>query len=159
MKQNYVLLYRMNYYILLPFLVALIWGTSPIIFKYIISKDKIPSYLILFIQALVYLFACIIYILFWKKETVYEDLYMHAKWIPLISVTSLMSIFVANMLFLYTLEKGLHVNIVNIISALYPVVTVILAYLVLNETLTYRQLFGFIMIMIGIALLLYHDVP
>jgi drug/metabolite transporter (DMT)-like permease len=147
----------MNYYILLPFLIAFIWGLSPIVFKYIITKDKTPTYLILFIQAVVYLFACLIYIIFWKQETVHEDISRHSKWIPLISLTSLMSIFVANLLFLYTLEKGLHVNIVNIISALYPVVTVIFAYFILNETLTYRQIIGFIITMIGITLLLYDE--
>jgi drug/metabolite transporter (DMT)-like permease len=88
---------------------------------------------------------------------IHEDIYKHAKWIPLMSITSLMSIFVAQLLFLYTLEKGLHVNIVNIITALYPVVTVIFAYIILNETLTYRQILGFIITIIGITLLLYHD--
>jgi drug/metabolite transporter (DMT)-like permease len=147
----------MNYYILLPFLIAFIWGLSPIVFKYIITKDKTPTYLILFIQAVVYLFACLIYIIFWKQETIHEDISRHLKWIPLISLTSLMSIFIANLLFLYTLEKGLHVNIVNIISALYPVVTVIFAYLILNETLTYKQIIGFIMTMVGITLALYDE--
>ena len=147
----------MNNYILLPFIVAFIWGFSPIIFKYIINKDKTPTYLILFIQAIVYLFACLTYIIFWKQDVIHEDIYKHAKWIPLMSITSLMSIFVAQLLFLYTLEKGLHVNIVNIITALYPVVTVIFAYIILNETLTYRQILGFIITMIGITLLLYHD--
>jgi len=147
----------MSYYIILPFIVAFIWGISPIIFKYIISRDKTPSYIILLIQAIVYLSACLIYIIFWKQDVISEDISKHAKWIPIMSFTSLMSIFVANLLFLYTLEKGLHVNIVNIISALYPVVTVIFAYLILNETLTYRQILGFIITTIGITLLLYND--
>jgi transporter family protein len=142
---------------ILPFIVAFIWGVSPIIFKYAISNNKVPPYLILFIQAVVYLVACLLYISFWKQDMIRQDILKHAALIPLISLTSLMSIFIANLLFLYTLEKGLHVNIVNIISALYPVITVIFAYFILNETLTYRQIIGFIITMIGITLLLYDE--
>ncbi len=54
--------------------------------------------------------------------------------------------------YFYALEKG-KVSIVFTIAALYPVVTIILAFLVLNETITLTQAAGILLGLIAMYLL------
>ena len=51
----------MNYYTYLAFIIAFLWGVSPVLFKFVLQKN-IPPYIIIFIQASVYIFSSIIYI-------------------------------------------------------------------------------------------------
>ena len=71
----------MNYYTYLAFIIAFLWGISPVLFKFILQQN-IPYYIIIFVQAFVYLFSSIIYIIVYENNNIYNDLHENIKYIP-----------------------------------------------------------------------------
>jgi len=87
----------MNNYTYIAFIISFIWGISPVLFKFILQKN-IPLYIIIFIQACVYLVSSLIYIIIYKQNNIQDDLYTHIKYIPIVIIISFFSIYVANFL-------------------------------------------------------------
>ncbi len=71
--------------------------------------------------------------------------------LTLIAVTGLLDT-AANVTFLYASDRGL-LTLVAVLSAMYPVATVILARLVLSERMTRPQMWGFLAAMAATALI------
>ena len=71
--------------------------------------------------------------------------------LTLIAVTGLLDT-AANVTFLYASDRGL-LTLVAVLSAMYPVATVILARLVLSERMTKPQMWGFLAAMAATALI------
>lgn len=139
----------MNYYTYLAFIIAFLWGVSPVLFKFVLQKN-IPPYIIIFIQASVYIFSSIIYIILYESNNIYEDLQENMNYIPLLIIISFFSVYVANVLYIYALDNKANVNIMSLIVSLAPVITLISSYLILQELLPIRVLFGFFIIFIGL---------
>ena len=139
----------MNYYTYLAFLIAFLWGISPVLFKFILQKN-LPSYIIIFFQAFVYLCSSIIYIIVYEHNDIYTDIQQNIKYIPLLMIISFFSVYVANMLYILALENKANVNIMSIIISLAPVITLISSLLILQETLSIKELIGFFIILIGL---------
>jgi drug/metabolite transporter (DMT)-like permease len=139
----------MNNYIFLSFIIAFVWGISPVLFKYILNKN-IPSYIIIFVQASVYLFSSIIYIYLYKYNEIYKDLQQNIKYIPFLIIISFFSVYIANVLYIFALEKKASVNIISIIVSLAPVITIISSYFILCEKISFKVLIGFLLIFIGL---------
>lgn len=140
--------YIMNYYTYLAFIIAFLWGLSPVLFKFIIQKN-IPPYIIIFIQAFVYLCASIIYIALYKNDKIYEDLSQNINFVPFLIIISL-SVYMANVLYLYALEKQGNVNIMAIIISLAPLITILFSYLILREKASSKIYIGFFIIFVGL---------
>jgi uncharacterized membrane protein len=145
----------MNNYIFFAFIIAIIWGVSPVLFKYYIKHHNIPTYIIILIQSLVYLFASLIYILIYKTNNIYHDLNHSLNHIPLLSLISLFSVYIANVLYLISLQKDVNVNLMSVFTGLYPILTLIFAFFILQETLSYNTLIGILLILIGILCIFY----
>lgn len=143
--------------ILIAFFIAILWGFQPIVHRYALVRVSGPF--ILLISAVTYFIAVMAYIYFWKWPDVSKDLVHSRKFIPILSMTTLIGLFFANLVYLYSIKHASNVNIVVTISALYPVVTLILASIFLKETLHPLGLIGFFMILAGIAILLYTSKP
>jgi len=134
----------MNYYIISAFIIAFIWGLSPVLFRYIIKNQQIPVYIIIFIQAFVYFCSSVIYIYFHKYHSMHNDLYEHKNYIPYLIIISFFSVYIANILYIYALETHVNINIIILITSLYPVITIIFAYFILQERMTINTIIGFI---------------
>jgi len=139
----------MNNYTYLAFIIAFIWGLSPVLFQYFLNKN-IQSYIIIFFQAFVYLFSSFIYILIYKRNDIYKDIKENFKYIPFIITISFFSVYIANVLYILALEKKGHSSIMSIIIALAPVITLISSFYILQEILTLKILIGFFIIFIGL---------
>ena len=71
--------------------------------------------------------------------------------LPLIAAAGLLDT-AANTTFIYAADKGL-LTTVSVLSAQYPVITVLLARLVLSERMTARQLWGFLAATVATSLI------
>lgn len=144
----------MDNLIFLVLIITVIWGIIPVFFKYIIKHKDLPFYLILFIEAIVFLFIIIIYILFYKSDVFIKDIYEHRNYVYLLILSSSL-IFASKVLYLYALKMGINVNVMTIVLTLYPVITIILAYLFLREKLPFNALIGFMFIVMGMMFIFY----
>ena len=142
----------MNNYIYLSFIIAFIWGISPVLFKFILQKNM-PSYVIILIQASVYLFSSIIYIFVYKNNEIYYDLHKNINYIPFLIIISFFSVYVANVLYIYGLENKANVNMMSIIVSLAPAITIIFSYFILYEIISFKELIGFLLIFIGLIII------
>lgn len=140
----------MNYYLYLAFLITFIWGLSPVIIKYAIHHSNIPTYLILFIQGFIFFIASIIYILIFKYKNFKDDIIKYKTYIPLLAFIALFSVYIANLLYVIAIQHGVNINILTIITGLYPVFTIIFSYIILKEKITIKALFGYLLIILGI---------
>jgi drug/metabolite transporter (DMT)-like permease len=139
----------MSYYTYLAFIIAFFWGISPVLYKFIL-KNNIPSYIIIFIQACVYLLSSILYIIIYENNNIYKDLDTNINYIPFLVVIAFFSVYFSNFLYIYALENNANVNIMSIIVSLAPIVTIIASFLILKEKITIKVLIGFFIIFIGL---------
>ena len=139
----------MNYYTYLAFIIAFLWGVSPVLFKFILQKN-IPPYIIIFFQAFVYLCSSIIYIIVYEHNDIYKDLQQNIKYVPYLIIISFFSVYVANMLYILALENKADVNIMSLIISLAPVITLISSFYILQEKLSIKALIGFFIIFVGL---------
>jgi len=143
-------------YILITFIITFLWGISPVLIKIIINKN-IPGYIIILLQASVYFLSSIIYIIIYKRDSIYEDLIKNSKFIPYLAVIFFFTLYIANILYIYVVEKGkININIFSII--LYtcaPVFTMLGSYLIYNEKISIQNLIGFLLICIGLICIFY----
>ena len=139
----------MNYYTYLAFIIAFLWGVSPVLFKFILQKN-IPPYIIIFFQAFVYLCSIIIYIIVYEYNDIYKDLQQNIKYVPYLIIISFFSVYVANMLYILALENKANVNIMSLIISLAPVITLISSFYILQEKLSIKALIGFFIIFVGL---------
>jgi drug/metabolite transporter (DMT)-like permease len=89
----------------------------------------------------------------WLVFYIYNDINTHKKHIPLLALISLLSVYIANVLYIYIISKGISINIISIIISLYPIITFIFAYFILNETMTINTLMGFLLIIMGLVII------
>jgi uncharacterized membrane protein len=137
--------------VLLASIVAFTWGITPIIHRMVLKH--VSHYTVMFISAIVYGILTVLYVYFVGYNDVSKDLRINMRFIPYIFLTTFLGMFLANLLYYQAIKYTDNVNIVNIITALYPLIALVLAYFVLNETLTSYHLLGFFLIMSGIILL------
>jgi transporter family protein len=140
----------MNNYLYLAFIITLIWGISPVIIKYAIHHGNIPTYLIIFIQSIIYFIASLLYVIIFKYKNFKDDLIKYRSYIPLLAFISLFSVYIANLLYVVALQNNVNINILTIIVGLYPVITIIFSYFILKEKITLKAIGGYILIILGI---------
>jgi drug/metabolite transporter (DMT)-like permease len=144
----------MNNYLYLAFLITFIWGISPVIVKYAIHHGNIPTYLILFIQGFIFFIASLIYILIFKFNNIKDDLIKYKTYIPLLAFIALFSVYIANLLYVVALQNKVNINILTMITGLYPVITIIFSYIILKEKITMKAIIGYLFIILGIFFIL-----
>jgi len=80
---------------------------------------------------------------------------MNNKYIILVIIFATSMLLMANYGYLYTFSNDKKVAIATLLTSLYPIVTLILGYLVLSESLTLLEAMGFVLIFSGISLVNY----
>lgn len=58
---------------------------------------------------------------------------------------------VASLFLFLALSKG-NVSVMGTITALYPIITIIMAYFILKDTITFRQIIGLMLALVAIVL-------
>ena len=64
--------------------------------------------------------------------------------------------YIANVLYLISLQKDVNINLMSIFTGLYPILTLIFAFFILQETLSYYTLIGILLILIGTLCIFYN---
>lgn len=137
------------------FIVNLIWGIAPIFDKYILQYIDILT-LMLFVSLIHFLILLGI-VLNSSNGGFIQDCttIMNNKYIILVIVFATSMLLMANYGYLYAINNDKKVAIATLLTSLYPIVTLILGYLVLSESLTLLEAMGFVLIFSGISLVNY----
>jgi drug/metabolite transporter (DMT)-like permease len=137
--------------------ISLVWGLIPIIIKIYLSF--LPYIFIIFIQGLVLLFSSLIYIYFFKFKEIKEGFgNITIKKLLILILTFFFASFICNLLYLDVLKRY-HISAPIIIFTLTPAITILASYLILGEFLNFQQLFGCLLIFIGIFFIFYYKNP
>jgi drug/metabolite transporter (DMT)-like permease len=140
--------------LLVALCVAFLWGVSPVIHKSLLGKHSHVT--IMLITATVNVLCVISYALFKNKELIPDMKTIPMKDVLIVAGTTITTVFLANILYYNVLKK--HDS--YIISALIyssPIFTLLLAYLFLQEKITYYGLIGVLFIVVGVCFIATND--
>jgi|UniRef100_A0A6C0BF87 drug/metabolite transporter (DMT)-like permease len=134
------------------FITAMLWGIAPVVYRKLVHQ---VSYgFILIVSSIVYILSVTAYVFLFNRHEVINDFVNHTDKIPILACTTFFAFFIANMFYIYSIRKTHNINLVTIISALYPIVTLILASIVLKENLSIMGLSGFGLIVLGMIIII-----
>lgn len=133
-------------------LIFLIYGTRPILYKYIVPYIHVESMIL--ISGLFYLVLAVFYVYITKPTKLLHDVRIMNKRPQLYFWLSLTALFglIATHFYLDILKDSSAVLITALFSA-YPLVTAAAGYLFLNEIITRQQLIGMVVIIAGVMLM------
>lgn len=137
--------------VLLSLVIAILWGTTPVVIR--AMTKTISQNTVMFISAIVYFVATMIFVYTYECNVVSIDISKHMDILFILVITSFVGFFLTNYMYLYAVKHTDNVNYVIIITSLYPVITLLLSYYFLDEKLTWQGLLGLAFIIIGILLL------
>ena len=133
-------------------IIVLIFGSIPIVTKYILQHIQLESFIV--ISYVVYFGLVLLYLMVMGHEDIYADLVkMNKKKLlyPLLLLCVISSIITT---YLYNkLIKNYKAYLVAAITSVYPAIVVILGYLLLNETITFSHIIGVFMCIFGVFML------
>jgi len=135
---------------IIAFIIAIIWGIIPIIHKLLLND--ISYHTIIIFSAITFFIASLIYSYIYYKD-IYNDINKQNNKIIYIIFCAFLGLFLANILYYNALKHTNNVSIITTITALYPLVTLLLSYFILYEKISIINFIGIILIMIGIILL------
>ena len=137
-------------------LIFLIYGTRPVLYKYIVPYIHIESMIL--ISGVFYLILAIFYVYFTKPTKLMHDVRIMNKTPSLYAwlfLTALLGL-IATHFYLDLLKDSSAFLLTAVLSA-YPLVTAMAAYLFLNEVITQKQLIGMVVIIAGVMMLNFGD--
>jgi len=141
---------------LIPFYILIMEGIIPILIKLYLTI--IPYSIILLLSELIGLLFITSYVLFFKYDDIKEAYTnINFKIITLLIFISFFGTFLVRILFIKTINDVNNINLFIIIISLYPIITILASYFILNQKLTYKQILGYILVIIGIYFLLYNN--
>jgi drug/metabolite transporter (DMT)-like permease len=138
---------------LLAFLIAIIWGISPVLLKILMININIPIYILIFIQSLIFFICSIIYIFIYKTNEIYQNLNDIKSYIPILILISFFTTYIANILYIYIIKSNININLMILIISLFPIITIIFSYIFLKQKITINFIFGILFIFIGFLLI------
>ena len=133
-------------------IIVLIFGSIPILTKYILQHIRVESFIVF--SYIVYFGLVLLYVTIMGYEDIYSDLMIMNKkgfLYPLVLLCVASSIITS-----YLYNKLLQTNkayLVAAITSVYPAIAVILGYLILNETITVSHIIGVFMCIFGVFML------
>jgi len=140
----------------IPFaiLVSFFWGIQPIIHKILLTK--LDPRIILVIGSVFYTLCLICFTIFNWSDLKREANKLNIRTVFIIGILSVITAFVANLIYLYILKKQES----YIISALIyscPIFTLILSYIFLKEKITPIGGVGVILIILGVICIVFNE--
>ncbi len=125
-------------------LVALMYGVGTFLAKIVSEKDPLLQWIIVNILGIIF---CLFIIIKYpqKLQLLHGDILLYG-------ITSAILVILGSLLLYYSLHSG-RASIVVTLSAIGPAITTILAMVFLKEQLSHMQIFGIILITMGIILI------
>jgi drug/metabolite transporter (DMT)-like permease len=143
--------------ILISFIINLLWGIPPLIFKFLALNFSYP--LIMSINSIFNLFFLFIYISLFHYNNVKQEIYkLTPKTLFIFFILVFFSFFLANLCYFYLIDKGHNINLITILTAFYPIITIIFSFFFFKDdfkSLTYLNFIGFFLFFAGMFLILY----
>ena len=133
-------------------LIFLIYGTRPVLYKYIVPYIQVESMIL--ISGMFYFILAIFYVYFTKPTKLIQDIRIMNKtpslyaWLWLTALLGLISTH-----FYLDLLKDSSAFLLTAVLSAYPLVTAATGYLFLNEVITRKQLIGMLVIISGVMIL------
>jgi drug/metabolite transporter (DMT)-like permease len=137
-------------------LIFLIFGTRPVLYKYIVPYIQVESMIL--ISGVFYLILAIFYVYFTKPSKLIQDVRTMNKTPSLhlaLWSTALLGL-IATHFYLDLLKDSSAFLLTAVLSA-YPLVTAVVGYLFLNEVITRKQFIGMLVIIAGVMILNFGD--
>lgn len=141
--------------LLIAISLAVIYAISPITYKLLVIHNNISfetylvlSTFILFICSLFYSFMFHNYLDIFK-----EIAKINSELLLLFIINIFVVSFISQLLFHYAIKHTSRIALFTIITGFYPLITMILSLLFLNEKISFKILFGFFIAMIGIMII------
>ncbi len=137
-------------------LIFLIFGTRPVLYKYIVPYIQVESMIL--ISGAFYFILAIFYVYFTKPTKLIQDIRTMNKtpslygWLWLTALLGLVSTH-----FYLDLLKDSSAFLLTAVLSAYPLVTAVIGYLFLNEVITRKQLIGMLVIVAGVMILNFGD--
>ena len=143
--------------ILIAICVTFIYGFSPITYKLLVIDNNIKFETYLFITSIIFFFSTLIYILIFNdfNEIYSQIINFNGSLLLLIIINIFIVTFFSQILYCYVLQNIDKIHKITIIIGLYPIITLILSVLILNEKITIKTYIGFILALIGITTIFY----
>jgi bacterial/archaeal transporter family protein len=140
-------------------LTTLSFGTLPIIYKMLLLKGINKITILVITKILIAIMGITLLLIGNNNTIVHKDIANIMKKETYIPVTLLILLsaivyFIGQYYYIESLDNY-DANITTIITSSYPVITLILAYLYLSETLTYYQVIGCLLIFTGVIMIGY----
>lgn len=130
--------------------ISVMWGLQPVVHKYVLSVKKIDPKAILFVGGVGYTTALALFSTYYFEDVRHEVTRMDWTTIVIIAALSVITAFVANLLYLNVLKD--HATFV-VTALMYsaPVFTLILAVLLLREKVTPLSGLGGVLMLLGVG--------
>ena len=141
--------------IFLAICIAFLWGISPIIFKYLLGD--IDMKVIMFLTAIVYTSCAIIYIIPSWNGIIASIRKISNKHLVLIVINAIVMTFLANLLFLMALKNNSKTYLITAIAFCAPLFSLLIAFFFLNQKLTWYNIIGMTLTIMGIFVLSYYQ--
>jgi drug/metabolite transporter (DMT)-like permease len=143
--------------IILSIFITFLWGFIPIFHKKLLNKISILS--IILITSFFYFLFIFIYMIVFQYKTVKNDfnLIYDYKILFIIFLLILFQI-IANLIYFHIIQKGLNINVLASITAIQPIITIILTYFILKDDfdkLSIPHIIAISLILTGIFIILY----
>lgn len=137
--------------ILQAILISFLWGCTPIFVKH--CKDSL-HYSTIFVLAGSFLAILTLFIFLYNRTTIMADLSKNIEYkhVAAILAFATLGLCIGNYLYINLVSK--HGTIITAISYTAPIFTIVLAYLILNESLNVLQLIGVALGVIGVSLVI-----
>ena len=133
------------------FIVAIIWGITPIIYKSILND--LSYHTILIFSALTFFISSIFYTFIYYKE-ISLDIKLYPHKLIYIALYAFIGLFISNILYHYAIKHTDNIAIIITITSIYPLITLILSYYILYEDISAHNIIGILLIIIGIVFLI-----
>ena len=133
-------------------LIFLIFGTRPVLYKYIVPYIQVESMIL--ISGVFYLILAIFYVYFTKPTKLIQDIRTMNRTPSLhlaLWSTALLGLIATH--FYLDLLKNTSAFLLTAVLSAYPIVTAVVAYLFLNEVITRKQFVGMLVIIGGVMIL------
>lgn len=132
---------------------AIIYGISPLTYKYLIISNNISFETYLLLSSFILFIACIIYSLFNKKNIFKEISKINGNMLLLFIANILIISFISQILFHYGIKKTKKISLFTIIVGFYPLITMLLSLLFLKDKISSKIIIGYLISMVGIFII------
>ena len=134
-------------------LISFLWGLSPIIHKVVLFD--VSHHTTMVISSMFYTLCTIGYATYYRKELLQDATKLNRKTIFLLAFTAVVCSFLTNVLY-FRILKRYESHIVSALIYSCPVFTLIMAYYLLKERISFQGFLGVAFITIGVICLAYN---